>query len=399
MPKVSVLIPAYNVEKYISECLESVLQQTLQDFEIICVDDCSTDATPEILERFSERDGRIRVLRLEKNLGQAAGRNLALSYASGEYIYMLDADDKIFHDALEECYSVCIGDKLDVLGFETRNFADEERFRKNAAVRTVCYTDTEVMNGREALAFCMNSESLSTSTSTYMMRREYLLENDIRFIDGILHEDIAYLLELIVKAERIRFLHRIFFLRRIRAGSTMTKGFSAKNIEGYLKSFYRSFELEQELRSTLDSDEPFRKAFRKWQRDIFGRINQLYEISEVTIAGESGGNVDEEIRRAFEMIRLSHWRTDPLDLSECYLCGTGQYTRRAVEALGAQDTIIKGIIVMEKNKRSFCGFPLITAEEADPRIPVVLSISRYAKDGYKKALENREIKRVLEVDF
>ncbi len=398
-PKVSVLIPAYNVEDYVAECMESVLCQTLQDFEIICVDDCSTDRTPEILKDYSERDDRIRVYHHDRNLGQAAGRNLALSHASGEYVYMLDADDKILPEALGECYAVCAGSSLDLLAFETQNFTDDSRFRKNAALRTVQYSDTAVLNGREALIYCMDTESLSTSTPTYMMRRDYLTANRIRFTEGILHEDIGFLLEMITKAERVRFWHRVFFLRRIRANSTMTKGFTARNIEGYLKSFYKSFELEKELKAALDSDVLFEKAFRKWQRDMFGRINQLYENSAGTIGLENGGTVDEEIRRAFAMIKLAHWRMDSLNITECYLCGTGQYTRRAIEAVGAQDAVIRGIIVLEKDRNSFCGFPLIAAEEANPEIPVVLSVSRYTKDEYREALENGIFRRILESEF
>ena len=104
MPKVSVLIPAYNVEPYIEACIGSVLAQTLQDFEIICVDDCSTDRTLDVLRRLEAEDNRIRVYTHERNLGQAVGRNHALSHATGEYVYMLDADDEIVAEALRELY-------------------------------------------------------------------------------------------------------------------------------------------------------------------------------------------------------------------------------------------------------------------------------------------------------
>ena len=100
MPKVSVLIPAYNVEKYVEECLDSILNQTMQDFEIICVDDCSTDGTLRILREYEERDDRIHVYTHDVNKGQSAGRNLALSKASGMYVYMMDSDDKLVPCAL-----------------------------------------------------------------------------------------------------------------------------------------------------------------------------------------------------------------------------------------------------------------------------------------------------------
>ena len=92
MPKVSVIIPIYNSEKYISECLDSVLNQTFKDIEIICIDDGSTDKSFDILNRYNIKEKRITLL-TQKNLGQSVARNKALEIAKGEYIYFLDSDD------------------------------------------------------------------------------------------------------------------------------------------------------------------------------------------------------------------------------------------------------------------------------------------------------------------
>ncbi|MBR1506437.1 MAG: glycosyltransferase family 2 protein [Eubacterium sp.] len=399
MPKVSILIPAYNVENYIEECLGSVLGQSLQDFEIICVDDCSTDKTPEILKEYTRTDKRITYARHVQNLGQSAARNRALMMAKGEYVYMLDADDRIVSGALQELYDICSADKLDVIGFETRNFSDDPAFEENVRIKTVSYDDTDILDGRDALTYCMEHESFSLSTPTFMMRREYLITNDILFTEGILHEDVGYIFELLTRADRVRFLHRILFERRIRANSTMTKGFTSKNIEGYLKNFYKSFEMENEMKDYFSEKPSFEKAYRKWQRDIFGRLNQLYVASADTISLEEGGNVNEEIRRAFEMVKLMHYRTAPLGIKECYLTGTGQYTGRAIEAVGAQGIIIRGIIVLEKTSEAFAGFPLLKAEEAGKNIPVVISVSKYSREEYEEALKSAGITELIQFDY
>ena len=399
MPKVSVLIPAYNVEPYIEACIGSVLAQTLQDFEIICVDDCSTDRTLDVLRRLEAEDNRIRVYTHERNLGQAAGRNHALSHATGEYVYMLDADDEIVPEALRELYDICERDRLDVVGFETENFSDDPAFVKNVGIKTLTYDNTEVLDGRGALCYCMESESFSLSTPTFMMRRAYLTENEILFYEGILHEDVGYILELITRAERMRFLHRVYFRRRIRANSTMTVGFTDRNIEGYLKSFYNSFALEKKLAPYLERDAAFEKAFRKWQREIFGRVNRLYEENADHIKELPGGHVDEEIRRAFSMIKLSHYRTKKFPFTKCYLCGTGQYTERAIEAVGARDVIIAGVLVLEKNGAAFHGFPQLLITEADANIPIVLSVSGYHAEEYKKAFREHGLKDIFTMEF
>jgi len=448
MPKISVLIPAYNVELYLRECIDSVLNQTMQDFEIICIDDASTDGTRNILEDYQKKDSRIKVFCHEKNKGQSSGRNDALAHATGDYVYMLDADDRIVPEAFEELYEICSRDNLDVVGFETRNFSDDPSYEKNVRIKTITYRDTEVMNGRAALVYCMENESFSLSTPTFMMKREYLNDKNIRFVEGILHEDVGYILELIVRANAVRFIHKVYFERRIRSNSTMTKGFTEKNIAGYLKSFYKSFELETALKKYLDSDGRFKEAFGKWQRDIFGRLNQIMQMVagtdrpipegfsskkasdnsrtsdnirtsgderktlDAVSSNETGekpaadkddstasmleGIVGEEIKRLLETVKLMHWRTEKLSISECYLCGTGQYTERAIEALGAQDIIIRGIIVLEKNATAFKGFPLITVEEADKSIPVVISVSKYMKKEYSDAVKANG-NRIIEI--
>lgn len=106
MIKVSVLTAAYNAEKYITECLDSLLEQSFVDFEVICVDDGSTDKTTQILQEYSKKDGRVVYLRLDENGGQAKARNLALRQAKGEYICMLDADDWMSPNAIQSAVEV-----------------------------------------------------------------------------------------------------------------------------------------------------------------------------------------------------------------------------------------------------------------------------------------------------
>ena len=94
-PKVSVVIPVYNAERYLEECLNSVLASTLDDIEVICVDDCSPDRCPQMLDEYAERDQRIQVVHLSGNGGPGNARNIGLSRACGQYVYFLDADDMI----------------------------------------------------------------------------------------------------------------------------------------------------------------------------------------------------------------------------------------------------------------------------------------------------------------
>lgn len=113
MSKVSVLIAVYNTEQYLTECLDSVCAQTLQDIQIICIDDCSTDSSPKILQEYAEKDKRICVIHLPQNCGIAVARNEGLKIANGEYIMMLDSDDWLAPNAIEEAYD-CITSEEDI---------------------------------------------------------------------------------------------------------------------------------------------------------------------------------------------------------------------------------------------------------------------------------------------
>lgn len=104
MTKISILVAVYNAERYLSQCLESLCQQTLRDIQIVCIDDCSTDSSSQIISYYASHDPRIVSLRTPQNSGQAEARNLGLSVAEGEYTTMLDADDWYAPDALAQAY-------------------------------------------------------------------------------------------------------------------------------------------------------------------------------------------------------------------------------------------------------------------------------------------------------
>ncbi len=94
-PKISIIIPVYNVEKYLRECLDSCVNQTLEDIEIICVDDASPDNSIKILEEYQQKDSRIRIFRHEENKNLGTARNTGLTNATGEYVWFVDSDDYI----------------------------------------------------------------------------------------------------------------------------------------------------------------------------------------------------------------------------------------------------------------------------------------------------------------
>ena len=238
-PAISVVIPVYNVEAYLKECLDSVLAQTETNIEIICVNDGSTDGSRTILEDYSKLDERIRIIDKE-NEGLSSARNSGLDAANGEYLYYLDSDDKIRSDMLSACREVSDREQLDVLVFDGVTIYENEEVRMKKPWGNGYLTQTEkydgVMSGLELFTRMSRNHKFRTSVMLQFARKEFLIKNDLRFAEGILFEDADYTFRLFFLAGKMMHIPEGFFIRRYREGSIITSGISAKAFYGRLYS-------------------------------------------------------------------------------------------------------------------------------------------------------------------
>ncbi|MGF0069765.1 FkbM family methyltransferase [Candidatus Spyradosoma sp. SGI.093] len=244
-PLVSVVVPVYNVEKYLRECLDSICGQTLKNIEIICVNDGSTDGSPAILEEYASKDSRMRIISQE-NRGLSAARNAGLSVARGKYIYFMDSDDVSPQDALGKMFAEMEKNSLDVLLFGAESFFESEDLEKAHPVYKTLYKRRpfEAQSGQSlVLAFKNAGCGFSPSACCYCSTRRFLNENSIRFPEGILYEDNVFFWKMILAAKRAKSISDALFRRRVRAGSTMTnKKISFRNFKSYATVV---FELEK----------------------------------------------------------------------------------------------------------------------------------------------------------
>lgn len=231
MPRISVIVPLYNTEAYCAECLQSLLNQSFADFEVICVNDGSTDKTFEVARSVAGDDARF-IFFEQENKGLSAARNAGLRAASGDYICFLDSDDYLAPYALETLSKKVVAEELDVLDYSAQTFYDNEAARRahEEDYATRAYMEG-IVTGPELFVHYDETNSYVSSACLHVIRHEFLRTQGLRFKEGILHEDELFTPLLYPYAKRAAFLNEPLYLRRMRTGSIMTAGRSIQNVE------------------------------------------------------------------------------------------------------------------------------------------------------------------------
>ncbi len=240
MPKVSVVIPVYNVERYLPECLDSIVSQILQDIEIVCVNDGSSDQSAKILADYAARDRRIVVIS-QPNRGPAAARNVGAAAATGDYLYFFDSDDYLDLDALEGLHARAVRDSLDVLNFDAVSFFETAELEaKHLNYSTYYLRSGEypgVVSGPELVATMCDNREYRPSVLLQFIRMEYFRTAGLSFYEGIVHEDNLFTFLCSLQAERVAHVAKPYFHRRVRANSIMTTAKGAANFEGFFITY------------------------------------------------------------------------------------------------------------------------------------------------------------------
>ena len=226
VPKVSIIVPVYNVEKYLSACLDSLVNQTLRDIEIICVNDATQDASNLILEEFKHRDDRLVLLKHECNRGLSAARNTGLSIARGKYVYFMDSDDVLDLNAMEICFQEAERNSVDIVTFDAEVFYDSDylgdlNFDYDRKI-TFAHHAKNVLCAAEMILLLLKTGTFKSAVWLLFIKRQILIESNLNFVEGLLHEDELFTPLLMIHSQTIMYLPYVFFHRRIRNNSIMT---------------------------------------------------------------------------------------------------------------------------------------------------------------------------------
>ena len=235
-PKVSIVMPVYNVESYLEESLQSILSQTFQDIEIICVNDGSTDRSEAILKSIAKKDLRVIVIN-QSNQGQSAARNVGVKTAHGKYIYFMDSDDKLEENAIEILYREAEKEELDLLLFDGTSFYETSELEKQFPQYKTYYKRTykykKVRLGCDLYVEMVRNGDFKVSPCLQFFNRDFLLRNNICYKNGIIHEDNLFAFISILQANRAAHIPDVLFIRRVHESSTMTTEVGFKNFKGY----------------------------------------------------------------------------------------------------------------------------------------------------------------------
>lgn len=239
-PLVSVIIPVYNCEEFLERCLDSVYAQTMQDFEVIAVNDGSTDRSLEILRSYEAKHANLRVID-QPNSGQGAARNRALGLARGEYVLFVDSDDFIESVTLQVTTERAEQDQSDLVHFDWKLYSSRPDRPGSHYYNADPFWHKRVLEGIECDELLRVQNFYSVSN---LYRRTYLNECGIRFEEGRIYEDNPFVLQAVNRAQRISLVHSpLYVINPHPESTTRSNTRSDKHYRDHIYAVKRSFEL------------------------------------------------------------------------------------------------------------------------------------------------------------
>jgi len=313
--KISIIIPVYNVEKYLRKALDSVINQTLKDLEILCINDCSPDNSLEILKEYQNKDNRIKIINLEENHGQGYGRNLGIEKATGKYIMFLDPDDWYTPDACEIAYNKISQNNNDFVLFEYCNFFEED----NTWTVEDLYSKTfQNVNNKNNI----NPKELdfffffNAYTWNRIYKTSFIKEHNIRFSTARFGEDTRFLAMVLANATSFSFIEKPLYYYLQKSNNQMTLDYTKhwplvienhmNNLE-YIKTFNNKNITKNYLTYSIDSILFWFKKFsyinRKIEKPYYAKMRSAFK--KIKKENDFSHNYPELESRLFKIV-LKH---------------------------------------------------------------------------------------------
>lgn len=391
-PKVSIIIPIYNSEKYLYQCLNSLIYQTIQDIEIICVNDGSSDNSSLILNEFSKKDNRIIILNQE-NKGQSSARNLGLKHAKGEYIGFLDSDDYAKIDMYEKLYNLAISNSCDIamcsittLNEKTQDinsfdpYLSLNIFPKRLESKTFHYSSCKDFLFR-----------ICVVPWNKIYKSSFLKEKNIKFAQNLSFEDNLFCLEALIKSDKISILKEPLVIYRLFSDTSVTFGSNDKKKLDYFKIL----DLERNLLISENIYKEYKNAFEfhkkttllYWYKKIKDKkvkkiyFKKLFKVYPLVVFE----NIEKYIKNKIKLLKFKKL----IKKHKVIIWEASAYIANFLKDIASKNVL--GILDFNpklKNK-DFCGYKIISTKELsnyNPEIIIGISENYY---NYKKIIQTK----------
>lgn len=230
----SIIIPAYNVERWIEQCIESIVGIEINNYEIIIVNDGSTDRTEKILDKY-KKNKPFNIIHT-KNFGVSSARNLGLKKAQGEFICFVDSDDTINAESLKKMIHIASKENADIVVAESNFFLEHNPTAlKPITPETKRNNLSKLKTGLPFLTYCLDNELTSRLVIwDKIYKKSFLSDNNITFLEGLVHEDIAFSIETLIACSKLIYLDTNYYNYRKRENSIMSS-ISKRNGDDIIK--------------------------------------------------------------------------------------------------------------------------------------------------------------------
>ncbi len=270
--EITIIVPAYNAEKYIIECIQSVANQTYKNFEMIIINDGSIDNTKKIVEDEQKKYNWLKLINIQ-NHGQGYARNLGLKNANGKYILFLDADDILSFLTLEKSYNQIKKDNSDFCFFKWSKFKNETkkniRVKENTLLPAKC-----LLEGAECLDMLYLTPYYTVNN---LYKKEFLLNNNIKYGEGYIYEDVPFWLKVITKAKKISILDEKLYIIRINTRSTTNINHQTdKHYKSYLSALTECMKYLKSTKNKADYNGFYRYSLDKFLYYYRKRVPKKY---------------------------------------------------------------------------------------------------------------------------
>lgn len=274
--KISIIVPVYNVEQYIKRCMDSLLDQDFEDYEIVVVNDGTPDNSMSYVKMLQRTNDKI-VICNRDNGGLSAARNTGISQAKGEYLWFCDSDDALEGNCLSKLYEKAKNNCLDILLFDEEEIgnADSSCHERKKSVWT---NDDriEVVNGSTLLNELVNKKIYNASACGYLIKKQVLEDNHLSFYEGILHEDELFTPIALTNSKRTAYIDWMPYKRYVREGSITTSANYQKRMEGLgivIKELVRYYDIK--LNSSLEK-ETFQSILMSQMTHFLGETEKIH---------------------------------------------------------------------------------------------------------------------------